>query len=193
MPEDDRSTLELEKLRAEIRKLDSEAKVADGTRLRAWITVLSVLAGIVFTLYQVKEVAANIANKEEQLLMESRIRSHQIFLDIVPRMSGIQSTTEERDGSGALTKKRRTTFGDVTQAGAYASAVALGCQFDNLRLPAEAALTFQLTLQPLDISASTMLKRITDGCQIGSYTVITDEEREEWKQVVNSPAYKADD
>ncbi len=190
MVADNREALELEKLRAEILKLDRESKAANGAPLRAWITSLSVVAGVLFTIYQVKEVAANIVHKERQLWMESRIRSHQLFLGIVPRMSGVESLTDEFDKDGVQVKREKKSFGGVTQAGAYSSAVALACEFPELRLPAEAALTFQLTVQPKDVSAETMLERITGGCEVG-YDRMTDAERDRWRKIVNSKEYKS--
>ena len=104
-----------------------------------------------------------------------------MFLNqVLDRMSGIQVVRNEVDPTtGDLVLKSRDNYGDVIQVGSYGAAVALACQFNNLTLAAQTALTFQLAVQPLDIAARDMLKRLEDGCPPG-WDRLTEEEKKEW-------------
>jgi hypothetical protein len=163
-----------------------------GQAHRAWVTVLSIVAGIVFTVVQIYEVTKNIALRDEQLAMESRIRSQQLFLDILPKMSGFKSIRDRWDDKAKkFVDESRDREGDVTMIGAYASAVALGCRFEDLRLPAQAALSFQLVVQPKDIGAETLLGRLQEGCADG-WDSMNQAEMEKWVEIIRSPDYRRD-
>lgn len=186
---EERERLENEKLRAETKKLETEVANARSARLRGWITATSVVVGIVFTMFQIYEVTSNVALKEQQLSMESRVRSHQLFLGILPMMSGFQSLHEEWDAAAEdWLIDTRERYGDVTVVGAYGSAAALACQFADLRLPAEVALAFQISVQEKDIGARTMLERIRGDCDTG-WDSLTDEELQAWFDAIRSPDY----
>ena len=106
-----------------------------------------------------------------------------MFLNqVLDRMSGIKVIHSEFDSNkGRLILKSRDNYGDVIQVGSYGAAVALACQFDNLRLAAQTALTFQLAQQPRDIAARDMLQRLENGCPPG-WDRLTPQEKNEWFQ-----------
>lgn len=192
MEQEQRTRLDAEKIQAEIRKLDQETEAMRGQARRAWVTVLSIVAGVVFTVFQIYEVTRNIALREEQLAMESRIRSQQLFLDILPKMSGFKSIKDRWDDEADdYVIDSRDREGDLTIVGAYASAVALGCRFEDLRLPAQAALFFQRVVQPKDIGAETLHKRLQEGCADG-WDGMNEAEMKRWVEIIRSPDYRRD-
>jgi hypothetical protein len=172
---------ETRKLEAEARKLESETAAARSAQWRAWIVSLSVVVGIGVSAIGVYNTLSEIAFKNRQLGLESQVQSNEMFLNqVLDRMSGIKVVHSEVDNTtGQLVLKSRDNYGDVIQVGAYGAAVSLACLFDNLRLAAQTALTFQLAVQPKDIAARDMLRRIDDGCPSG-WDRLTEVERSEW-------------
>ena len=190
MSDSDEQTLNLRKLEVEIRKLEaerhkleSEAVAARGTQWRAWIVSLSVVVGIGVSAFGIYETLTEIAFRNRQLGLESEVQSNEMFLNqVLDRMSGIKVVRTEVDvETGELVLKSRDNYGDVIQVGSYGAAVALACRFDNLRLAAQTALTFQLAQQPRDIAARDMLRRLEDGCPSG-WDRLTAQERSMWFQ-----------
>ncbi len=172
--------LERRKIEAEIEKLQCEANSARDAQRRGWLTTLSISAGILVSCVTGYQALSDIGLKNRQLAMESQIRSHQVFLnEVLDRMSGIKTIYDKVDDSGTLHLDRRERFGDVTQVGAYGAAAALACTFPNLSFPAEAAFSFQIAAQPKDHGASTILRRLKEGCPKG-WDRLTGEEFKLW-------------
>ena len=173
--------LEIDKLEAERNKLKAETDAARGAQWRAWLVSLSVIVGIGVSAFGIYQTLTDIAFKNRQLGLESQVQSNEMFLNqVLDRMSGIQVVRKEVDPeTGQLVLKSRDSYGDVIQVGSYGAAVALACQFENLILAAQTALTFQLAEQPRDIAARDMLRRIEEGCPPG-WDRLTVEEKEEW-------------
>lgn len=172
---------EIRKLEAETRKLESEVVAARSAQWRAWLVSLSVVAGIGVSAIGIYNTLSEIAFRNRQLGLEAQVQSSEIFLNqVLDRMSGIKVVRSEIDAkTGQLALKSRDNYGDIIQVGAYGAAVSLACQFDNLRLAAQTALTFQLGVQPKDIAARDMLRRIEDGCPAG-WDRLTTQERTNW-------------
>ena len=165
MNEANKQEWETKKLQAEVNKLQNEASLIQSKKVRAWIMVVSVAVGIIVSSVGIYKSMSEIASKNKQLSMESTIRSHQIFLNhVLDRMSGIQTDTEELNSDGNLMIVKRERFGGTTQVGAYAAALALACEFKNLRLPAEEALKWQVETTSGDKTAAVMLERLKNGC-----------------------------
>jgi len=180
MSDAEREQLELEKLRAEINKLESEAIEARGAQVRGWITAVSISVGIIVTVFQLYRTLSDISLNNRQLAMESQIRSHQLFLnEVLDRMSGIKTVHNRVNKKGLLQLEGNETYGNVTQVGSYGSATALACEFPNLRFPAEVALAYQHSAHPQDIGAATMLKRLQAKCPPG-WDSMTNEEQNSW-------------
>lgn len=189
MGQDQLTGLETERIQAEIRKLNQETEASRSSARRAWVAVLSLISGVIFTVFQIYEVSHNMSLRDKQLAIESQIRSQQLFLNILPKMSGFKSIKDRWDDENQkFVIESREREGNVTIIGAYAAAVALGCRFEDLRLPAQAALFFQLVKQPKDISAKTLQKRLHEGCAEG-WEVMTDDEMESWSKAIKSPEY----
>lgn len=185
MSREEKEQLEKNKIEAEIRKLESDISLTHGAKIRGWITTVSVSVGIVVTVFQVYQTLSDISLKNRQLAMESGIRSHQVFLnDVLDRMSGIKSVRNKVDKDGVLKLDSNETYGDTTQVGSYGAATALACDFQNLRLPAEAALTYQVAKYPKDKGAMTMLKRLKEKCPPG-WDTIADDEKVFWNEGFN--------
>ena len=172
---------EIDNLRAEQEKFAAEAASARGAQLRAWIVSLSIVIGIGVSVLGIYETLSEVAFRNRQLGLESQVQSNEMFLNqVLNRMSGIKVVHKEVDSNtGELTLKSQDSYGDVIQVGSYGAAVALACQFDNLTLAAQTALTFQLAHQPLDIAARDMLQRIENGCPPG-WDRLTDTEKDAW-------------
>ena len=177
--------VETRKLEAEIHKLKGEADAARSAQWRAWIVSLSVVVGIGVSAFGIYETLTEIAFRNRQLALESQVQSNEIFLNqVLDRMSGIKVVRLEADRTGKLVLKSRDNYGDIIQVGSYGAAVSLACRFDNLRLTAQTALTFQLAMQPKDIAARDMLRRIEDGCPSG-WDRLTEQEKKEWFSQAN--------
>jgi hypothetical protein len=158
---------ELKKIQAEVDKLHKEAKLINGNKVRAWITVFSVAFGIIVSTIGGYKTLAEIAANNKQQAMEAQIRSHQIFLNhVLDRMSGTKVDYSEYTSAG-LKLIKRESYGGTTQVGAYAAAISLACEFENLRLPAEQALSFQIATAPKDNSARMMLEIYRQKCKPG--------------------------
>jgi len=161
--------------------MESEVAAARSTQWRAWIVSLSVVVGIGVSAFGIYETLTEIAFRNRQLGLESQVQSNEMFLNqVLDRMSGIKVVHSEVDTkTGKLALKSRDSYGNVIQVGSYGAAVALACRFDNLRLAAQTALTFQLVQQPRDIAARDMLRRLEDGCPSG-WDRLTAQEKSEW-------------
>jgi len=179
---------ETRKLEAEIHKLESEIAEARRGQLRGWITSLSVVVGIGVSVYGVFSSLSEIAFRNRQLGLEAQVRSHEIFLNqVLDRMSGVKVAHHEVNSkTGELALQSQDQYGAVIQVGAYGSAVSLACRFDNLRLAALSALTYQLALYPNDVYAKDMLQRIERGCPSG-WDRLTEQEKNEWLRPRRSP------
>ena len=172
--------VETRKLEAEIHKLESEATATRSAHWRAWIVSMSVIIGIGVSAFGIYETLTEIAFRNRQLGLESQVQSHEIFLNqVLDRMSGIKVVRLEADKTGKLVLKSRDNYGGVIQVGSYGAAVSLACRFDNLRLATQTALTFQFAVQPRDIAARDMLRRLEVGCPAG-WDRLTEQEKREW-------------
>jgi hypothetical protein len=172
--------LETGKLAAEIQKLQDETIAVRSAHLRGWIVSLSIVAGIGVSVVGIYKSLTEIAFNNRQLGLETQVRSHEIFLNqVLDRMSGIKVIHQELNDDGQMVPKTRDSYGDVIQVGAYGSAVSLACRFEDLRLPALSALTAQLAMQPTDLGAEAMLRRIEQGCPMG-WDRLTDQEKTAW-------------
>jgi len=102
----DREALELEKLKKEIANLDAELRFKRHATWRWTITAISIVAGIVLTVFQIGGTLKEIEKKETQLKLEAQarteeskaraqeilIRSQQIFIsEVLERIVGIRS------------------------------------------------------------------------------------------------------
>ena len=135
---------EIKKLESEVKKYEQEAAASRSSRIRGWITVVSVSAGIIVSAVGIYESLTNIAYKNRQLGMEAQVRSHDIYLNsILDRMAGIKIDRQKVNENGDLKLESRESFGGATQVGAYAAAVALACEFEHLVMPAQRVLTYQ--------------------------------------------------
>ena len=74
---------EIKKLESEAKKYEQEAAASRSSRIRGWITVVSVSAGIIVSAVGIYESLTNIAYKNRQLGMEAQVRSHDIYLNIL--------------------------------------------------------------------------------------------------------------
>ena len=150
---------------AEIRKLEAEAAATQATRVRGWINSLSVVVGIIVSSAGIYQSMIDLAFKNRQLGIEAQVRSHEIFLNqVLDRLSGIKVSYYEQNEAGELRLARREEFGGTTQVGAYAAAVSLACEFENLRRPAIEALAYQATLGTGDPTAQKMLAALKNEC-----------------------------
>ena len=174
---------ETRKLEAEARKLESDTAAARGAQWRAWLVSMSVVVGIGVSAAGIYNTLSEIAYRNRQLALASQVQSNEIFLNqVLDRMSGIKVVRSEVDPkTGQLALKSRDNYGDIIQVGAYGAAVSLACRFDNLRLTAQAALTFQLAAWPEDVAARDMLRRLDTGCPAG-WDRLTDQERGDWNR-----------
>lgn len=171
---------ETRKLQAEIEKLNREGVAARYAEPRAWLVSLSVVVGIGVSVFGIYEALSEIGFRNRQLGLEAQVKSNEIFLNqVLDRMSGIKVVRLEADKQGRLKLKSRDNYGDIIQVGSYGAAVSLACQFKNLRLAAQSALTFQVAVQPKDVSAKDMLRRLERGCPSG-WDELTDEEKQNW-------------
>jgi hypothetical protein len=178
---------ETRKLETEIRKLESEITAARSGQLRGWIVSLSVVVGIAVSVVGVKKSLHEIEVSNLQLGIEAQVRSHEIFLNqVLDRMSSVKTAHYEVDQkTGKKVFKSQDEYGHVTQVGSYGSAVSLACRFDNLRLPAQSALTYQVARYPADITAREMLQRIERECPPG-WDRLTEQETAEWSKIFAS-------
>lgn len=153
------------KIQAEILKLEWETKLLKDGRIRSWLMLLSILFGIGVSVASIYSALEEVALKNKQQAMEATIRSHEIFLNnVLDRMSGIKVDYQELNENNQLYTSKREKFGGTTQVGAYYAAIALACEFANLKIPAKNALEWQVFIAPTDTAAPAALKEIKEKC-----------------------------
>ena len=155
---------ELNKLKVEVKKIENEISLLQSNKIRAWITVLSVSVGILVSAFSIYKTLAEIDSKNKQLVMESKIRTHQLFLDnVLEKMSGIKTTYRELDSKGKLRVVKSERYGGTAQFGSYVSAYALSCEFPHLRFITMETLKFQLEQVPEDRWALEIIKLLEES------------------------------
>ena len=149
MSDNNRDELERIKLQSEIAKIDMETRSLRSTQMRAWLTALSVVIGIIVSTFGLYETLTEMRHKDRQLAMEAQVRSHEIFLNqVLDRMSGIKTAYWELRKVGDKEKMvnvNAVRFGGTTMVGAYAAAVSLAKAFPDLQGPTVEALRYQNT------------------------------------------------
>ena len=158
----DREALELEKLKKEIANLDAELRAKRHATWRWTITAISIVAGIVLTVLQIRDTLKEIEKKETQLILEVQarteeskaraqeflIRSQQIFLsEVLERIVGIRrircqpSMEHGKDcGIDAYTISEYEMYPKEAQDAAFLTAISLMDEFSTLCGPSLAVL-----------------------------------------------------
>jgi len=134
------------------------------SKIRAWITVISVSVGILVSIFGLYKTLADIDAKNRQLRMESRIRTHQLYLDkILDKMSSFKTLYKELDEEGRLHVVKSESYGATVQVGSYAAAYTLACEFPNLKFETIKALEYQAGREKTDIWAKEMLDKLKNN------------------------------
>jgi len=152
------------KLKAEVQKIENEISLLQSSKIRAWITVISVSVGILVSVFSLYKTLADIDAKNRQLRMESRIRTHQLFLAyVLDGMSGVKKSYKERDENGYLKVVKQELNGPTAQVGSYSVALSLSCEFPNLRFATIKTLEYQVSMVERDIWAKETLEKLKNN------------------------------
>jgi len=139
------SELENIKLEKEIEKLDAEIKSLKSSQWRAWLISFSILVGVIVSIFGLLQALSEINQKNQQLTIESQIRSHEILItQVLDKFSGVRISHLERDPQGKMIEKMLEMWTPTVQRTAYAAAVSLAKKFPDLKPIVVVALTEQL-------------------------------------------------
>jgi hypothetical protein len=129
--------LENLKLQREIEKLEAEINSLRPAQIRAWVTSLSVIVGIIVS------VAGLILTLSE-IKTEYKIKSREILVnDLLDKISGVKVYHLEKT-DGKLDETRREMYGATVQRAAYAASLSIAKEISHLKPIVVTALEQQL-------------------------------------------------
>ena len=128
-----KAELEIWKLEREIKLV--ELNLANQQRIdwRGWLTAVSITLGILVSTFSVYQTLLEVRVKDKQLTIESELRTKELYLTLLQRITGGRGITQHFDQSGTLVAVDKQIHRRDNQLASYDFAIALGKDFPSLQ------------------------------------------------------------